>query len=64
MYNTIALPGAFFTDMNVLGMPPMGNHNSSQHLPEKKLTPPDAKNPTSNFASAFKNKVQEIFFNS
>lgn len=46
-----------FTDMNTLGMPSMGNHASTQIMPEKKMTPPDSKNPASNFASAFKNKV-------
>ncbi|CAL7946911.1 unnamed protein product [Xylocopa violacea] len=41
------------------GMPPMGNHSSSQLMSEKKMTPPDSKNPVSNFASAFKNKTVE-----
>lgn len=48
--------------MNTLGMPPMGNHASSQLIPEKKMTPPDSKNPTANFASAFKNKVSQLSF--
>lgn len=39
----------------------MGNHASTQLMPEKKMTPPDSKNPAANFASAFKNKVQELF---
>jgi len=43
--------------MNTLGIPSMGNHASSQLMPEKKMTPPDSKNPAANFASAFKNKV-------
>lgn len=60
--NTIALAGAFFAEMNTLGMPPMGNHASSQLMPEKKMTPPDSKNPAANFASAFKNKVQNPYF--
>lgn len=47
--------------MSTLGMPPMGNHASTQLIPEKKMTPPDSKNPAANFASAFKNKVQESF---
>ncbi|XP_029668063.1 homeotic protein female sterile-like isoform X4 [Formica exsecta] len=51
--------GAFFAEMNTLGMPPMGNHASSQLMPEKKMTPPDSKNPAANFASAFKNKTVE-----
>ncbi|EZA59817.1 Bromodomain testis-specific protein [Ooceraea biroi] len=51
------MDGAFFTEMNTLAMPPMGNHASSQLVPEKKMTPPDAKTPAANFASAFKNKV-------
>ncbi|XP_067211550.1 bromodomain-containing protein 2 isoform X9 [Linepithema humile] len=51
--------GAFFAEMNTLGMPPMGNHASSQLIPEKKMTPPDSKNPAANFASAFKNKTVE-----
>nr|XP_012215737.1 PREDICTED: homeotic protein female sterile-like isoform X4 [Linepithema humile] len=46
-------------EMNTLGMPPMGNHASSQLIPEKKMTPPDSKNPAANFASAFKNKTVE-----
>lgn len=50
--------GALFAEMNT-GMPPMGNHSSSQLMPEKKMTPPDSKNPVSNFASAFKNKTVE-----
>lgn len=49
--------------MNNLGIPQMGNnHASTQLMPEKKMTPPDSKNPTANFATAFKNKVQESFF--
>lgn len=59
--NTIALAGAFFAEMNTLGMPPMGNHASSQLMPEKKMTPPDSKNPAANFASAFKNKVENLY---
>ncbi|XP_035733356.1 bromodomain-containing protein 2-like isoform X1 [Vespa mandarinia] len=51
--------GALFAEMNALGLPPMGNHSSSQLMPEKKMTPPDSKNPASNFASAFKNKTVE-----
>ncbi|XP_015434365.1 PREDICTED: bromodomain-containing protein 2-like isoform X2 [Dufourea novaeangliae] len=46
-------------EMSTLGMPPMGNHSSSQLMPEKKMTPPDSKNPAANFASAFKNKTVE-----
>ncbi|KAK2574996.1 hypothetical protein KPH14_008751 [Odynerus spinipes] len=46
-------------EMNALGIPPMGNHSSSQLMPEKKMTPPDSKNPAANFASAFKNKTVE-----
>ncbi|XP_076654020.1 homeotic protein female sterile isoform X3 [Halictus rubicundus] len=46
-------------DMSTLGIPPMGNHSNSQLMPEKKMTPPDSKNPASNFASAFKNKTVE-----
>ncbi|XP_011329993.1 bromodomain-containing protein 2 isoform X3 [Ooceraea biroi] len=46
-------------EMNTLAMPPMGNHASSQLVPEKKMTPPDAKTPAANFASAFKNKTVE-----
>jgi len=61
-YNTIALAGAFFAEINTLGIPPMGNHANTQLMPEKKMTPPDSKNPAANFASAFKNKVQESFF--
>ncbi|XP_025990281.1 bromodomain-containing protein 4 isoform X7 [Solenopsis invicta] len=51
--------GAFFAEMNTLGIPPMGNHTSAQLMPEKKMTPPDSKNSASNFASAFKNKTVE-----
>ncbi|XP_076675194.1 homeotic protein female sterile isoform X8 [Andrena cerasifolii] len=51
--------GALFAEVNTLGMPPMGNHSSSQLMPEKKMTPPDSKNPAANFASAFKNKTVE-----
>ncbi|KAL6264581.1 hypothetical protein P5V15_004683 [Pogonomyrmex californicus] len=51
--------GAFFAEMNTLGMPSMGNHASTQLMPEKKMTPPDSKNPAANFASAFKNKTVE-----
>ncbi|XP_076654022.1 homeotic protein female sterile isoform X5 [Halictus rubicundus] len=51
--------GALFADMSTLGIPPMGNHSNSQLMPEKKMTPPDSKNPASNFASAFKNKTVE-----
>ncbi|XP_076627798.1 homeotic protein female sterile isoform X7 [Colletes latitarsis] len=51
--------GALFAEMSTLGMPPMGNHSSSQLMSEKKMTPPDSKNPASNFASAFKNKTVE-----
>ncbi|KAK2574994.1 hypothetical protein KPH14_008751 [Odynerus spinipes] len=51
--------GALFAEMNALGIPPMGNHSSSQLMPEKKMTPPDSKNPAANFASAFKNKTVE-----
>ncbi|KYM96936.1 Bromodomain-containing protein 2 [Cyphomyrmex costatus] len=51
--------GAFFAEMNTLGIPPMGNHASTQLMPEKKMTPPDSKNPAANFASAFKNKTVE-----
>ncbi|KAI4482722.1 hypothetical protein M0804_008575 [Polistes exclamans] len=51
--------GALFAEMNALGIQSMGNHSSSQLLPEKKMTPPDSKNPASNFASAFKNKTVE-----
>ncbi|XP_012541850.2 homeotic protein female sterile isoform X7 [Monomorium pharaonis] len=51
--------GAFFAEMNTLGMPPMGNHTSTQIMPEKKMTPPDSKNPASNFASAFKTKTEQ-----
>ncbi|XP_031836832.1 homeotic protein female sterile isoform X4 [Nomia melanderi] len=51
--------GALFAEMSTLGMPPMGNHSGSQLMPEKKMTPPDSKNPASNFASAFKNKTVE-----
>lgn len=40
-----------------MGMQPMSNHSTSQHITEKKMTPPDSKNPAANFASAFKNKV-------
>ncbi|CAL7946912.1 unnamed protein product [Xylocopa violacea] len=50
--------GALFAEMSA-GMPPMGNHSSSQLMSEKKMTPPDSKNPVSNFASAFKNKTVE-----
>lgn len=50
--------GALFAEMNT-GMPSMSNHSSSQLMPEKKMTPPDSKNPVSNFASAFKNKTVE-----
>ncbi|XP_076281135.1 homeotic protein female sterile isoform X3 [Lasioglossum baleicum] len=46
-------------DMTTLGIPPMGNHSNSQLMPEKKMTPPDSKNPAANFASAFKNKTVE-----
>ncbi|XP_011150864.1 bromodomain-containing protein 4 isoform X4 [Harpegnathos saltator] len=47
-------------EMNTLGMPPMGNnHASSQLMPEKKMTPPESKTPSANFATAFKNKVLE-----
>ncbi|XP_029165013.1 homeotic protein female sterile-like isoform X6 [Nylanderia fulva] len=46
-------------DEMTLTMPPMGNHASSQMMPEKKMTPPDSKNPAANFASAFKNKTVE-----
>ncbi|XP_020283136.1 bromodomain-containing protein 3-like isoform X6 [Pseudomyrmex gracilis] len=46
-------------EMNTLGMPSMGNHAGTQIMPEKKMTPPDSKNPASNFASAFKNKTVE-----
>ncbi|KAL0112326.1 hypothetical protein PUN28_011984 [Cardiocondyla obscurior] len=51
--------GAFFAEINALGMPSMGNHASTQLMPEKKMTPPDSKNPAANFASAFKNKTVE-----
>ncbi|XP_076233031.1 homeotic protein female sterile isoform X9 [Calliopsis andreniformis] len=51
--------GALFAEVNTLGIPPMGNHSSSQLMPEKKMTPPDSKNPAANFASAFKNKTVE-----
>ncbi|XP_076183936.1 homeotic protein female sterile isoform X3 [Ptiloglossa arizonensis] len=51
--------GALFAEMSTLGMPSMGNHSSSQLMSEKKMTPPDSKNPASNFASAFKNKTVE-----
>lgn len=61
IYNAIALAGAFFAEMNTLGMPPIGNHSSTQLMPEKKMTPPDSKNPAANFASAFKNKVKSHF---
>lgn len=54
-----SIDGAFFAEMNTLAMPPMGNHASSQLMPEKKMTPPDSKNPAANFASAFKNKNVE-----
>ncbi|EGI66642.1 Bromodomain-containing protein 2 [Acromyrmex echinatior] len=53
------MDGAFFAEMNTLGMPSMGNHASTQLMPEKKMTPPDSKNPAANFASAFKNKTVE-----
>ncbi|KAL0112328.1 hypothetical protein PUN28_011984 [Cardiocondyla obscurior] len=46
-------------EINALGMPSMGNHASTQLMPEKKMTPPDSKNPAANFASAFKNKTVE-----
>ncbi|KAH0563875.1 hypothetical protein KQX54_007699 [Cotesia glomerata] len=51
--------GAFFAEMNSLGMPVMSNHSNAQILPEKKMTPPDSKNSAANFASAFKNKTVE-----
>ncbi|XP_066595505.1 homeotic protein female sterile-like isoform X2 [Prorops nasuta] len=51
--------GALFAEMSSLGMPPMSNHSSSQAMPEKKMTPPDSKNPAANFASAFKTKTIE-----
>ncbi|XP_054007685.1 homeotic protein female sterile isoform X4 [Hylaeus anthracinus] len=51
--------GALFAEMSTLGMPPMGNHSSSQLMCEKKMTPPDSKNPAANFASAFKTKTVE-----
>ncbi|XP_011150934.1 bromodomain-containing protein 2 isoform X13 [Harpegnathos saltator] len=55
-----SMDGAFFAEMNTLGMPPMGNnHASSQLMPEKKMTPPESKTPSANFATAFKNKVLE-----
>jgi hypothetical protein len=57
IYNTIALAAALFAEMNTLAMPSIGNHTSSQVMPEKKMTPPDSKNSAANFASAFKNKV-------
>ncbi|KAL0112338.1 hypothetical protein PUN28_011984 [Cardiocondyla obscurior] len=53
------MDGAFFAEINALGMPSMGNHASTQLMPEKKMTPPDSKNPAANFASAFKNKTVE-----
>lgn len=46
----------FFGDMTGL-IPPMSNHG--QMVPEKKMTPPDSKNPAGNFAAAFKNKQVE-----
>ncbi|XP_032671796.1 bromodomain-containing protein 4-like isoform X4 [Odontomachus brunneus] len=49
-------------EMNTLGMPPIGNnHASAQLMPEKKMTPPDSKNPTATFATAFKTKFEEKF---
>ncbi|XP_012252969.2 homeotic protein female sterile-like isoform X2 [Athalia rosae] len=51
--------GALFAEMTAMGMQPISNHSGSQHLPEKKMTPPDSKNPAANFASAFKNKTVE-----
>ncbi|XP_025156763.1 bromodomain-containing protein 2 isoform X8 [Harpegnathos saltator] len=55
-----SMDGAFFAEMNTLGMPPMGNnHASSQLMPEKKMTPPESKTPSANFATAFKNKSVE-----
>lgn len=52
------MPQKPMDEMNT-GMPSMSNHSSSQLMPEKKMTPPDSKNPVSNFASAFKNKTVE-----
>ncbi|XP_058808868.1 homeotic protein female sterile-like [Phymastichus coffea] len=46
-------------EMGVLGLSQMTNHSNAQIMPEKKMTPPDSKNPTANFASAFKNKTVE-----
>ncbi|KAG7209231.1 hypothetical protein KM043_015355 [Ampulex compressa] len=53
------MPQKPMDEMSGLGMPPMGNHSSTQLMPEKKMTPPDSKNPAANFASAFKNKTVE-----
>lgn len=57
-YTAVALAGALFAEMSA-GMPPIGNHSSSQLMAEKKMAPHDSKNPVSNFASAFKNKVDK-----
>ncbi|XP_031780374.1 bromodomain-containing protein 3 isoform X9 [Nasonia vitripennis] len=47
-------------EMTALGIPGLGNHSSSQVMPEKKqTTPPDSKNSAANFASAFKSKTAE-----
>ncbi|XP_012278663.1 bromodomain-containing protein 4 isoform X2 [Orussus abietinus] len=51
--------GALFAEMSALGMPQMSNHSGTQLMVEKKMTPPDSKNPAANFASAFKNKTVE-----
>ncbi|XP_071564475.1 homeotic protein female sterile isoform X3 [Temnothorax nylanderi] len=56
---TQPLPQKPMDEINTLGMPSMGNHANTQLMPEKKMTPPDSKNPAANFASAFKNKTVE-----
>ncbi|KAI4492152.1 hypothetical protein M0802_010049 [Mischocyttarus mexicanus] len=53
------LDGGLFAEISALGLPTIANHPSNQLLSEKKMTPPDSKNPASNFASAFKNKTVE-----
>ncbi|XP_046479206.1 bromodomain-containing protein 2 isoform X1 [Neodiprion pinetum] len=51
--------GALFAEMTAMGMQPISNHSGSQHITEKKMTPPDSKNPATTFASTFKNKTVE-----
>lgn len=53
----VALAGAYFAEIAAMGMPQISNHAGPHMMPEKKMTPPDLKNPAANFASAFKNKV-------